>query len=499
MSTIPARQNADRAVMQRQKKEFIHEGRMAAQAVAFKDGQKALFENKTAAVIRTNNVRAKALAMQRQHEQQLQSRRALLADKLAEERQALEQEMVDKEETPQQRTEKMAARAYELKKRREDERKAIVQDKLYQQWRSGLDDVRSMDSKIVQLQVIADRDSQLDEKAARKEEEKQHDEFYNKLWQEGYLAKIERERQEKEAEKERKAQMVKVLEIQKSMKTQRVEEEKVVEAEEATEMKKVWTAQEQAEKEALVQAKIRAKQERAKTDEYMAVQKAHRDADEREEKEFDKAFVEEVIARERKLAEIEEAEKKKANQKARAFTEALKIEMARKAESEEQLVRLQHEESERQWQKRYDKWEKEELARRKLMEEVYEDRASQLQMKEELREKLKNELMQEKAMIEEEQRRLDALEAARLEGERAMHQKHAESNLQQRQYQEVARQKREHAHAIEQRQSAMAENKISRAVEKERVESTKMMAEILEKRNAGLAAKKSGTLAPWDK
>ncbi|CAK0910827.1 unnamed protein product, partial [Prorocentrum cordatum] len=97
---------------------------------------------------------------------------------------------------------------------------------------------------------------------------------------------------------------------------------------------------------------------------------------------------------------------------------ALKIEMARKAESEEQLVRLQHEESERQWQKRYDKWEKEELARRKLMEEVYEDRARQLQDKEERRGKLKAELVQEKAIIEEEQKRLDGLEAARLEGEK---------------------------------------------------------------------------------
>merc|ERR1740138_1727373 len=424
MTTIPTRQRADRAVIQRQKQEFMHEGRMANLAEEFKTGQKAMFENKTAVVIRTNNVRAKALAMKRQHEEQLQNRRALLADKLAEERQALEQEMIDKEETPQQRTEKMAARAYELKKRREDERKAIVQDKLYQQWRSGLDEVRVMDSQIVQLQTIADRDAQLDERAARAVEEKKHHEFYDKLWHEGYLAKIEREKQEKEAEKERKAQMINVLEIQRKMKEDRVEEERVQEAYEASEVKKVWAAQEQAEKDALVQVRIRAREDRAKTDEYMAVQKAHRDAEEREEKGFDKAFVEEVIARERRLAEIEEAEKKKANQKARAFTEALKIEMARKAESEEQLIRLQHEESERQWQKRYDQWEKEELARRKLMEEVYADRAEQLQHKEELREKLKTELAQEKEIVDLEQKRLDALEAARVQGERDLWKKH---------------------------------------------------------------------------
>merc|ERR1712151_1223132 len=216
-----------------------------------------------------------------------------------------------------------------------------------------------------------------------------------------------------------------------------------------------------------------------------AVQKAHRDEEERMEKDFDKAFVETVLQRERKLAEIEEAEKKKANQKARAFTEALKIEMARKAESEEQLVRLQHEESERQWQKRYEKWGKEELARRKVMEEVYDDRASQLQHKEELRARLKDELAQEKVAIDQEQSRLEAIEAKRLEGEKAMTRRQQENLFRQMDYQQVARQRRQHQEAIEKRQSAMAENKISRAVEQERVQSTKMMSEILEKRNAG--------------
>merc|ERR1712228_23634 len=190
--------------------------------------------------------------------------------------------------------------------------------------------------------------------------------------------------------------------------------------------------------------------------------------------------------------------KKKANQKARAFTEALKIEMARKAESEEQLVRLQHEESERQWQKRYEKWEKEELAKRKLMEEVYDDRASQLRHKEELRARLKDELAQEKVAIDQEQSRLEAIEAKRLEGEKAMTRRQQENLFRQMDYQQVARQRRQHQEAIEKRQSAMAENKISRAVEKERLESTKMMTEILENRNASLAAKKV-SVAPWDK
>merc|ERR1712187_196878 len=149
----------------------------------------------------------------------------MLAEKLSGEMKAYEREMVEKEETPQQRMDKMAVRAYELKRRREDERKAVVQEKLYQQWRSGIDDLRTMDSKIVELKVIADRDYQLDEKAAIAAEEKAHDEFYDRLWHEGYLAKIEREEREKELKRERNEQQKKTLGVQLGMKKVKADEE----------------------------------------------------------------------------------------------------------------------------------------------------------------------------------------------------------------------------------------------------------------------------------
>merc|ERR1719337_840463 len=117
-------------------------------------------------------------------------------------------------------------------------------------------------------------------------------------------------------------------------------------------------------------------------DEFAKVQKQMKEEELATEKEQDRQFVLSVLAREKSLAEQEELEKQKARQKAIEFTEALKVEMARKAESEERLIQMQHEEAERQWQKRYAQWEKEEIARRKLMEEVYTDRAEQVQLKE---------------------------------------------------------------------------------------------------------------------
>merc|ERR1719222_1129898 len=138
---------------------------------------------------------------------------------------ACEKEMMEREDTPQQRMDKMAVRAYELKRRREDERKAVVQEKLYQQWRAGIDDLRSMDSQIVELRTIADRDFQLDEKAIVAAEEKAHDEFYDKLWHEGYLAKIEREEREKELKRERNDQQKRTLGVQQQMKEAKARED----------------------------------------------------------------------------------------------------------------------------------------------------------------------------------------------------------------------------------------------------------------------------------
>merc|ERR1719271_757574 len=137
-------------------------------------------------------------------------------------------------------------------------------------------------------------------------------------------------------------------------------------------------------------------------DEFALVQRQMKEDEEAQIKLQDRQFVLSVLAREKALAEQEELEKQKARQKTIEFTEALKLEMARKAESEERLIQMQHEEAERQWQKRYTQWEKEEIARRKLMEEVYTDRAEQVRLKEQIRSHIKNEIVEDRKRVDSE-------------------------------------------------------------------------------------------------
>merc|ERR1719262_45617 len=124
--------------------------------------------------------------------------------------------------------------------------------------------------------------------------------------------------------KERNDQQTATLGVQMSMKEARVREEKDQDVKEASEMKKLWSAQEQEEKDAVVREQINNRLERAKADEYMAVAKAQRDEEAQQEKDFDKAFVNGVLERERKVAEKEEEERSKAKKKAVEYTQALK-------------------------------------------------------------------------------------------------------------------------------------------------------------------------------
>lgn len=490
---------ADRAIIQRQKAEHLHEIALSKGIDQFKVEQKGVWENRMVDVIRDSRVKGKAAMIQRQQKANLDVRRQHLAAMLSEEQNSYEREMVDREDTPAQRMDKMAVRAFEMKKRREDERKSFVQEKLYQQWREGIDELRTMDSKIVELKVIAARDFQLDEKQVQREEDKSHHDFYDRLWHEGYLAKIEREEREKAMKHERNEQQKGTLAVQLDMKSERVTAEKSqVEAEDA-EMKQLWAQQEVEEKDGLVRGLVRARQERAKADEYMAIQQAQRAEEVTMEKDFDKHFVTSVLDRERKLAEAEEAEKTKAKKKAVEYTEALKVEMAKKAASEEELIKLQDEESQRQWAKRYTQWEKEEMARRHLMSEVYTDRAEQVRLKHDMRDSLKNEVANEREMILQEASRLDHIDAERETGEKMVAKRHQEELFRQMDFHQVQRHRQLQQHSIEQRQAAIAEEKIRRAVKAEKDNSVQVMKDVVQKRAQAALESKGAVTAPWDK
>jgi len=302
----------------------------------------------------------------------------------------------------------------------------------------------------------------------KQDQENRENAVYEALWQEGYHAKIEREEREKELKAERNAQAKKTLETQLHLKQVKEQEAREMEALEREEMKRHWAAQEEEAAEQVIRDKILAREERKTMDEFALVASKIKEDQENEAKKQDKQFVLSVMAREKALAEQDELEKQKARQKTIEFTEALKLEMARKAESEERLIQMQHEEAERQWQKRYAQWEKEELARRQLMEEVYTDRAEQVRLKEQVRIHCKDEVVKDRERIDAEVGRLEVIEKEKAKTEALVRQRHQEELFREMDYHQVQRHRQLQQHAIEQRQAMIAEEKYQRAMDAEK-------------------------------
>merc|ERR1712151_654790 len=179
---------------------------------------------------------------------------------------------------------------------------------------------------------------------------------------------------------------------------------------------------------------------------------------------------------------MEEEERQMAKKKAVEYTQALKVEMAKKAASEEELIRLQNEESEKQWAKRYAGWEKEELARRALMSEVYSDRAEQVRQRQQMRDQLTADQDHERQMIQEEIARLENVEHQREVAEKMIGKRHQEELFRQMDFHQVQRHRQLQQHAIEQRQAAIAEEKIRRAVAVEKKKAEDIMKDVTTKR-----------------
>merc|ERR1719393_1029938 len=116
------------------------------------------------------------------------------------------------------------------------------------------------------------------------------------------------------------------------------------------------------------------------------------------------------------------------------------------------------------------------------MEEVYNDRAEQVRLKHDMREHLKNEVRLDRARIDKEVERLEAIEAERDVGEALVNKRHQEELFRQMDFHQVTRHRELQQHAIEQRQAAIAEEKIRRAVKAEQEKSRGMMRNVLKGR-----------------
>ena len=175
----------DRCILQRQKFEDAHAKSMKAVKDDCNLKSCAVWENKTAGTIRQNRINNEVSALIKERRvDALEARRKKLSVLLhgvscplppefilvyllgfqhvthqppkprSQEQKTYEAELMQKTKpNPDKMKQKMIARAMDLKGRRESERERFVHEKLYQQWRQSIDELRQQDAKLFELQV----------------------------------------------------------------------------------------------------------------------------------------------------------------------------------------------------------------------------------------------------------------------------------------------------------------------------------------------------------
>merc|ERR1711959_630989 len=131
--------------------------------------------------------------------------------------------------------------------------------------------------------------------------------------------------------------------------------------------------------------------------------------------------------------------------------------------------------------------------------EVYHDRAEQVRLKQEMRDHLKNEVNKDRERIDAEVERLEAIEAERGVGEQLVNKRHQEELFRQMDYHQVTRHRELQQHAIEQRQAAIREEKIRRAVASEQEKATGIMESVVKGRQENKEKQLGSCVPPWQK
>jgi len=458
----------------------------------------ALWENRDRQLARSRQVSAALAQLRRDRQLRLYERRAALSALLRAEEAELDRALQATAETPAQQLERLTRRAMELKAKRETERQKIASEKLYQQWRENIDELRQADSTLFELQVTQARDAQLDEKRARLEGEWRDNQVFEALIQERYRLETEKERQ-KSARQAASAGAVKsAIDAQVNLKRRISAQAAAEAAEEArlaqTELNRCLEEENVLKKE----EQTRIVSERIKMAAWLADARERKSLEKQAAVAEDRDYVNSVLLKERQLADLEEGERKKYIQQVREFNEALKADLVRQAASDDVLAQAQIQAQEREWQKRFDQWEAEESARRALMRQVYDERGQQVLTNEAGRDRQRQaEEAERLAYLADQEKQLKADEEKRI-SEELKRKLHQEDLFRQMDYRQVQKQRELNQEAIEQRQAMMAEEKFQRAIAAEKAKQREIAESIFRKRKEQRPAPHV-LQAPWDK
>eukprot|EP01061_Rhynchopus_euleeides_P019850 TRINITY_DN32568_c0_g1_i1.p1 TRINITY_DN32568_c0_g1~~TRINITY_DN32568_c0_g1_i1.p1 ORF type:complete len:535 (+),score=210.95 TRINITY_DN32568_c0_g1_i1:105-1607(+) len=340
--------------------------------------QYADWEVKTQGRIEQNHLMHQMNRVQARNDDTLEKRRARLAHFLAAEMQQYEEELQNMNESQTQRRDRIANLALALRAEREEIRRDFASSQKERAFRSNCPQVLEARAKSTLLQVVADREHQLQRNRDMSEHSKHEQEYYDRLWEEERLKKEARAEADKRRQHEIKAS------LQDNLRTQHTAVQRARQERDEIERREGEEFRERLRQGALEDAQAeRQKRERQhalgrQNKLYNVELEQIKEQERKNELDADKEFLQNLLDRVKADEEQERLAKKQAREAAVSHMKDVEKQMMNAAGAETELDRLWLMESNKEWDKKESRWKADQEKRDKLLRNTYEGRGEQV-------------------------------------------------------------------------------------------------------------------------
>mmetsp|Transcript_21532 Transcript_21532/g.18977 ORF Transcript_21532/g.18977 Transcript_21532/m.18977 type:complete len:496 (+) Transcript_21532:59-1546(+) len=394
--------SADRVIIRRR----IEENKLAELQTAvqknFHLGSVAKWEQSSSKLMSSKQKERERKEFLKQKEINLKLRKQKLRKLLAEEEIEFKIEIDSKIETPQERRERLEAKAKKLREERISRREKFVEMQRLKQFREQCDELRLNHGQNLTMECDRIRKQQIKEKELEKEYEKTLDSQYLNIWKQELQKKIDRESRESEYKKRLNSDTANAIKQQMNELNQERERLKQLKQKEINERVEKLNKLKEMEKLNEIE---RAKELQSKRDEmkneYQQFQK-RKIEEQQYEKKLDKDFIDRVLSEE-KAKDKADANKQEENKNdIQNYLKYLQDLKEKEKENEKYLEKLRQNELEKEWSKREMKWKKEELARKQLLQNVIDERKNQIAYNQSVKERMsKSDVFEQQKLIQE--------------------------------------------------------------------------------------------------
>mmetsp|Transcript_40870 Transcript_40870/g.65699 ORF Transcript_40870/g.65699 Transcript_40870/m.65699 type:complete len:487 (-) Transcript_40870:236-1696(-) len=361
------------------------------------------FDAKAASLVQKTKIMKIAENLKREDEQSLLRRRQRLAVLLREDDATFKQEIDASVETIDKRKERMAKRALQLREKREIQRKQKADQLYYQRFKLGCDELRSVEAVKHKKLIMQERSEQLELNRKLREQKEQEEKRYTQMWieegkkkQERHLSDVARLNYLNQTQASNLQQQIRHKEAQREAERQRILREKQAIKEQGEADRRL--AEERRRQQMAEQAKRNMQTKRY--NQLRQMQKNMQRRAELNDGEELNRINKEAMEKERQDAFNRKMQNKKETLQ---YLDHVRQMKEREAQYQKELDQHIQNEVDRGNHKRDMELQRRDMARRKLMDEVDQDRRRNLAIKDERR----MDALKQKALDKEEMDRFE--------------------------------------------------------------------------------------------